>query len=256
MNWAYVGNNLVLGKTVNGILMYLDARDISMTPHIMFNGGWERHITEFLSTHIMPNEHIIDIGANIGYHTLVMAMSARKGTVTAYEANPHIAEILRINLNITHGMEHVQLRKVIVSDVDQESVPFYICRTHNGASSIRNLAVKDKSDLHFEDKINCIEVNSVKLDTEYKDKPCTFIKMDAEGAEENILNGASELIARCRPRMLIEWHPSFYSNPCSVLDKMSSLGYSFNIVQLNNGYPKNVNRETLLNTSHCEIFLS
>ena len=67
----YLGNNIALTKTIYGQKMYVDTRDQSLTPHILLDGDWEGNITKVFLANVKSGMHVVDIGANVGYYSLL-----------------------------------------------------------------------------------------------------------------------------------------------------------------------------------------
>ena len=87
----------MLGK----YLVYADAQESGITPHLAMDGYWESWITLVLARTVRPGSHCLDIGANHGYFTLVMADAAGpNGRVVPVEPTPRLTEMLRQTLDI------------------------------------------------------------------------------------------------------------------------------------------------------------
>jgi len=146
----------------------------------------------------------IDAGASIGIFSTEMARHAAK--VLAFEANPEVAAFTRavaprnvevINVALSSEAGHATLR-----------MP-----TNRKGHGVTELATIGRREQEPTDVI-AIEVETRRLD-DFKVENCSFIKIDVEGHEEAVLQGAAALIARERPTLMIELIESF--NPGSVL---------------------------------------
>lgn len=135
--------------------------------------------------HINEGDTLIDIGAFIGDHTIAYARKVgRLGKVIAFEPNPTAFECLEYNME---GFDNVDLRKEGVSDSNH-----FISLTDVPTNAGMTFAEKSKKG------IKCVSIDSLNLNK------LDFIKIDAEGFEHNILNGAKETIERLKPKMVIE----------------------------------------------------
>ena len=85
-----------------GHKLYIDSSDISLTPALLMSGGvWESGITALLGKIISPGMTVVDIGANIGYHTLTAAnLVGFNGKVYAFEPEPGNFNLLNKNIHI------------------------------------------------------------------------------------------------------------------------------------------------------------
>ena len=92
----YIGDQMVLCRVLGKYLMYADAQETGITPHLAMDGYWESWITRALAWTVRPGWHCLDVGANHGYYTLVPADGAcPEGRVTPIEPTPKLAELLR-----------------------------------------------------------------------------------------------------------------------------------------------------------------
>ncbi|MFC7477135.1 FkbM family methyltransferase [Dankookia sp. GCM10030260] len=93
--------NLLLCRALGRYKVFLDAADLSFAPHLAADGYWEWWTTRFLASTLRPGEQVIDVGAGIGYFTLLMAdLVGPQGRVLALEPNPQAAALLRRNLQL------------------------------------------------------------------------------------------------------------------------------------------------------------
>ena len=153
-------------------------------------GEVELHLLEFLCRR---DQDAIDVGANDGCYVHYLRRHARQ--VIAFEPMPSLARMLRrkfrrgvvvesMALSDTAGT--VSLRMPVVDGVVVTG-----CSTVSSAASATYPAHR------------AIEVPMDRLDSVYGGE-VGFIKIDVEGHEQAVLDGAIETIRRCRPRMLVE----------------------------------------------------
>jgi len=153
-------------------------------------GEVELHLLEFLCRR---DQDAIDVGANDGCYVHYLRRHARQ--VIAFEPMPSLARMLRrkfrrgvvvesMALSDTAGA--VSLRMPVVDGVVVTG-----CSTVSSAASATYPAHR------------AIEVPMDRLDSVYGGE-VGFIKIDVEGHEQAVLDGAIETIRRCRPRMLVE----------------------------------------------------
>ena len=100
----YFGDHTALVATRWGAKMLVDTRDAAIAPWIVLDGLWETHVTDWLQQTLRPGQMFVDVGANVGYFTLLGAqLVGPKGRVVAVEAHPGLAELLRRNV-IMNGL--------------------------------------------------------------------------------------------------------------------------------------------------------
>ena len=86
----YLGDHTALCVNKYGQKMFVDTRDTSLAPHLLVEGNWEDWITTAIMQHV-PGAHFIDVGANVGWYSLV-AQHYKAKSVMAFEPNPKLAQ--------------------------------------------------------------------------------------------------------------------------------------------------------------------
>jgi FkbM family methyltransferase len=153
-------------------------------------GEVELHLLEFLCHR---DKDAIDVGANDGSYVHYLRRHARR--VIAFEPMPSLADALRAKFR--HG---VDIRSVALSDragTVELHMPVVDGVTVTGCSTVSPTASATYPDHR------AIEVPMATLDSSYEGD-VGFIKIDVEGHEQAVLDGAVQTIRRCRPRMLVE----------------------------------------------------
>ena len=182
-------------RIARGVRMELDTRD-SLERAIAFL-IYEVRTTRRVMTRVRPGMVICDAGANIGYYTLQFrARVGSGGRVLAFEPHPHTRERLQRNLAL-NGYADVAVLPYAVGDHNREvelSTP--VGRTH-GESTLGTVDGEG------------VERHSVGMRTLESVWPeavsrLDLIKVDVEGAEELVLEGAQELLRRHRPDLVME----------------------------------------------------
>ncbi|MFN6339188.1 MAG: FkbM family methyltransferase [Cyanobacteriota bacterium] len=165
---------------------------------------------------------ILDIGANIGYHALRLAIREPQARVHAFEPLPSTMEILQRNVALNSLGDRVRVYNHGLSNMNG-SCDFFIAPEHGVNASLMNVAGRPNA--------KRVVSTILKLDewtTNQAAKP-DYIKIDVEGAELLVLQGGQETLAEHRPRVFAEllrkWSAPFGYHPNDVLDLMSSLGY-------------------------------
>jgi FkbM family methyltransferase len=202
--------------------MYVRLDDWAVGARIAIKRSYEPHVTRLLRRLLKPGAIFIDIGANIGYYTLLAAAHVGSGgKVIAFEPSSDNCRILRMSLQANH-YTNVTLYPYAVADVE-ELVGFGMDDS-NGRISLDDPASA------------AYQVRAVTLDTFLKDEPqIDIIKMDIEGAEGRALYGMRNIIRRHRPIMVTEFSPrglSIASNISSeeYLNQLRDLGYQITAI--------------------------
>ncbi|MEE9387156.1 MAG: FkbM family methyltransferase [Paracoccaceae bacterium] len=207
-DWAvYTGNNRALTKTIFGHKMIVDTRDLSLAPHIMADGYWEHWITKVFADQITPGMNVVDIGANIGYYSLLAADKiGPKGHLTCFEANPDLADIVFHNLHLNgYANRSTVENKAVFSEC--KTLQLNIFQKYLGSSSL--WADTDHAS-KYHDELVAVDVEGVTLDSYFpKGHRIDFMKIDAEGAEPHILKGAQRVITdNPQMKIIMEFAPS------------------------------------------------
>jgi len=157
---------------------------------VTYNGGiWEKKLYDIYRKLITKDDVVIDIGAYIGTHTLPFSHFAKK--VYAFEANDEIYSCLQSNVDI-NLVDNVTTYNTLLSD-SNEQLNFY--KRPDGTSRVSSRAVKGQHQFLQGDSLDNI------LDTDEKIK---LIKIDVEGHEFKVLDGAKKIINKSKPIILIE----------------------------------------------------
>ena len=253
----YLGNHLALTKTIYGHKMYVETRDISLAPHILIDGYWEQWITNVFRQSIQPGMQVLDIGANIGWYSVLAAdLIGPNGRLTSFEANPAMAEIAYRNLMVNGFATRASVeQKAVYSESKQ--LEFQIYEHHMGSSSL--FASKDSA-ASFHDTLMSLQVQAVSLDEFLPaGSQIDFIKIDAEGAEPYILKGAARLLSENRHvQIMMEFAPSIitvsYGSIEHFLDQIAALGFSVWRIAHDSTLIKS-SLEDLSNVAHCDVIL-
>jgi len=145
----------------------------------------ERETYQFIFKNFRSGGVFVDIGANVGGYTIRLA---RLGRVYAFEPHPLLFAKLKYNLNLNHIQHSVVAKKVCVSN--KAGYTKLAISRHMGKHSIV---------LNVQDKLAEIIVESTTLDDELiNESHIEAIKIDAEGAEPLILEGANKTLQKTR----------------------------------------------------------
>jgi FkbM family methyltransferase len=244
-----MGGNRVLTTTLHGQPLFLDSRDLSLSPHIILNGSWEPGVTQALRSLVKPGMTIVEIGANIGYFTTLLGrLVGPQGCVRAFEANPEIFDLLAENIDINGLIPFVRAERMLVCDSCGER-EITLLERHRGSGSM--LSFSDAFLALYHDKKTTIGVPATTLDAYWKDeaRSIDLVKMDAEGSEPMILNGMSRIIGQPHLTIVCEFYKQFFeaggSSAESFLEAMLGRGFALRKIDEHGGIVS-VSTNTLL----------
>jgi FkbM family methyltransferase len=222
---VYLGEGTVLCRVLGKYLMYADAQETGITPHLTMDGYWESWITVAIARTARPGWHCLDIGANHGYYTLIMADAVgREGRVVPVEPTPRLADLLRQTLDV-NGFPTVPVEQVAASDRDGEMLQLVIPpRRSMNARLSREAGPND----------TVVEVKTVTIDGLTRDWPrVDLIKIDVEGAEESVWQGMQRTVAD-NPGLVVilEFNVDRYADTRGFLGLIERAGYRLRYIDI------------------------
>ncbi len=152
---------------------------------------FEQEEMEMLRAHIKKGDTFVDIGSNVGNHSIFAGVILGAGRIIPFEPNPPAYRLLTLNLMLNR-LEDVASYAFIgmgVSDTAQDGFGMTDRQKNLGAAQM----VAGEGD-----------VSTVVGDTALAGETPGFIKIDVEGMEMNVLRGLEQTVARCRPVILVE----------------------------------------------------
>jgi FkbM family methyltransferase len=167
-----------------------------------------------------------DIGSNWGHYSLYVASNGSfKGKVFSFEPHPDSFSDLTRTISQAQLQDTVKCYPFGLSNTNQEAYIFLPDGMHSGIAKVSTAKVGTK-------------INTRRIDDLDLPNP-TLIKMDVEGHEYLVLQGARETIKRAKPIIIFENHKSL-DETFQSLDYLKELGYVFyhsSFFKLDNGHP-------------------
>jgi FkbM family methyltransferase len=159
---------------------------------------FEQFILSFIKQFIPGNKNILDIGANIGVHSVVYS-NYTSGIVYAFEPQPMVFDILKKNIKSNNCQNIVPY----MFGASWQNTSFFMNAVYDqkinqGAFRIKNRDSSEEVGITIE----CRIIDELAL------KDIGYIKMDVEGHELEALNGLTKTIKMYKPTLLIEIHDS------------------------------------------------
>lgn len=189
--------------------------------------GFEHHIFQLFSTLVKNSETFLDIGANVGYYSLVAARLSPQTKVYAFEPVEVINKFLNENIQI-NNLENISSHKIALSNYSGETDFYTIVNSDfssseqlTGDGSMKNDYVKNLNH-------KTVKVKTETLDNFAKNNNLAkidLIKMDTEATENLVIEGGFETIQKHRPIIFCEVLKNQIEE--KVEDLMLKLNYSF-----------------------------
>ncbi|MEZ0359712.1 FkbM family methyltransferase [Mycobacterium sp. SA01] len=223
----------LLGRTSFGATLPCRVPDIIGT-YIWVFQEWEPDLTRFIASRLGRGDVFVDVGANIGYYTLLAARSMGSGGATvAVEASPAMFDDLRRNVSADQCGDRVRLvNKAAAAEPGTLTV---FAGPAGNAGMTTTLATRG---LDIESTVEAMRLDQMLTNAEIAS--IRLIKIDVEGAEPDVLGGMGDLIESLRPDAEIvvelspQWWPDPDLRPIDVLRPFIDAG--FNVYEMTNSY--------------------
>jgi len=216
----------LIKRRIGNHIMFLDPKDSGISNDLknMLPNSPDREpcFMKVLREELKEGMTAIDLGANIGYVTLIMAeIVGPRGKVYAIEPNPTSYRILKKNIEANGYNDYVEPFNIGISDKNSQ-LKFYVSEKTNLCSMSPTKHTTHSIDIKVESLDDFIDDGR---------RLPNFIKMDIEGHEVEALSGMYRILKRAKPpvKVLIEVHPIYYSqehNLEKVLQKLIEMGFN------------------------------
>lgn len=218
------GSKWVAVDVLDQFVQWVDLHDRYVSQGC-FNNNWEPSETAYFISKLQKGDTVLDIGANIGWFSLVAAKHVgMHGHIHSFEPRPDTLRMLKRTILDNRLQDCVTVWPYALSDNPGRLKLVWGKDTDNpGGSFMVN-----------ESKVGpgqeAAEVNVAVLDELLPDIAPDVIKIDVEGAEPRVFRGAQKAIARKKPPILSELHPAQLMTvsgvtPAQYIDQMADYGY-------------------------------
>ncbi len=202
-------------------LIYSDDGDVQELTYHMHDAEYHQNDLPVYSAMLKPGDAAIDVGANLGWTTVLMAsITGPSGRIFSFEPSPRtFRKLLRtIDANGLSGC-------VTPLNMGCGSSPATLTLNRISGSSGNDTLTHDVSGAQSE------SVQVVRLDdvTQLRERRIALIKIDTEGYEPFVLDGARELIARDRPLIYLEMGGEYPDSTKESLRILTEMDYRLNL---------------------------
>jgi FkbM family methyltransferase len=222
---------------LHGFRLYVRPDDWAVGARIAVRRAYEPHVTAVMRALFAPGMTVVDIGANIGYYTLLAATRVGPtGRVIAIEPSAENCDLLRRSV-AANGLRNVTIHPCAAADIDGV-IGFHLSDS-NGQIRPRDAGFAATANASGADGAAQGDrpVPARRLDALLADEPrLDLIKMDIEGAEGRALAGMTGLLRRHHPLLVTEFSPAALETisdlaPRQVLDALRDLGYNLRAIE-------------------------
>ena len=211
-------NKKFITKKIYNYKMLLDLYDKGISRTLLLFGKRELEHKKMLEDIIKPEMTVLDIGANIGYYSLMMLeLMGNKGKLIAVEPSPSNIEILRKNL-LLNKYNDIEVHNAAISD-ENGTKKFFLSEMSN----LNTLNYTEKKSLNLTGET--INVKTLTVPQIMEGRNLDLIRMDVEGHEVEVLNGLIPNIGvnNLYPSIIFETHRSRYNNEHSMENTLKNL---------------------------------
>jgi FkbM family methyltransferase len=203
--------------------MFVDLRDGGFVPHLMMEGYWEYWNTEFMWNTVQPGAVCVDVGANHGYFSIVLAdLIGVTGALYSIEPNPRLFGLLNRSIQLNgFGSRTMAIQAAVGAEPGQLPLLVPIAEPKNARLVSESRADRARESTENQGE----EIHMVRVDTldNLVKGPADFVKIDVEGAEELVWHGMQKLIDRSpNIRIVMEVNPERCRSPGEFLDSIKA----------------------------------
>ena len=206
-------------KTINGITYELDLREV-IDSSLYFTSTYEVIIDRLFEKYVKPGSTVVDIGANIGLHTLRSALlTGQTGEIIAIEPSTWAIKKLQRNLELNPELSKIiEIRHNALGENVEKAISL-------GFQSSYRLNGKNEI---YSEVVDVLTLDSIAEQDSLLS--VDFIKIDVDGHELHILRGAKNMLSISKPVLVVEFTPSYstsYLDELTAIEQhLRSLGYS------------------------------
>ncbi len=218
-----------------GFEILLDRRDPAVSRPLLLSGDYEPHVAAALTAVLRADSRLLDLGANIGFFSLLAAVRCPRGRVFSLEPDPGNFRLLAASIALNGLADRITAWPYAASDAAGVAVLSDLGNPRNlGARFVSRSRAVLQARVHGPQP-SFREIRTVRLDDLLAAESVDVIKVDVEGHEPLALRGAEGLLQRCRPVILMEFSPGNIINiaqtrPEDLLIFLRGLGYRWQVI--------------------------
>lgn len=196
---------------VNSYRMKIDLNDNVISTWLFLYGQWEPYETELMSKLLCPGMTFVDVGAHIGYYSLLAAhVVGHSGRVLAFEPSPDNFTLLKENIRLNGLSETIHAENAALASQRGE-IDLYLSTYNSGDHRIYPTTSDDDAIFNAGARRPSVRVPAITLDEYLNQQDISqidVVKIDVQGAEMEVLLGMRETFLRSsQPLLFIEFWP-------------------------------------------------
>lgn len=211
--------NIKKQKYKHGIFSYYE-NDKYIGKSLSEYGEWSEAEVNLIKQLVNNNENIIEVGSNIGTHTIPLAKHVSKGgQIFAFEPQSQNYKLLLDNIN-DNEIKNVEVSKLALSSKEGEA--FMNKFDENKTSNFGDARIFSDNNENYE-KVPVKTLDQIYYDKTQENFSVKLIKCDTQGQELNIITGAKKIIEKHKPYLYVENDDVHTSK--NLIEKIKSMGY-------------------------------
>ena len=198
----YLGGGTLLCQVLGELKLFVIGDDIGFSPHMIFEGYWEYWLTRHFAKVIRPGDTVLDIGANLGYYTLLAAdLVGSAGQVVTIEPNPEVFRRLSASIAVNGFAPRTSARNVALASAGETGTRRFFVPHGEPKNSRFVDPHEDEAVLAAHGALTDVMLGSLNPDDFQR---VDFIKIDVEGAELAVLDHLRPMLEKFRPKVVCE----------------------------------------------------
>jgi FkbM family methyltransferase len=261
-------NDVFKKITPYNFYILLNIQDKSISRPLLMKGSYEQSVSELFVKYLKPDSCVIDIGANIGYYSLLAASQCPRGQVFSFEPDNKNFQLLKTSIAYNGFEKIIQAYNFAVSDANKTII---LSDLGNPGNSGARFTAEDEDllkslisapDAYFE------KIEAIQLDTFLTEIRVDIVKIDIEGHEPYAIQGMLNILKRDQPIIFAELAPSNIKllggmEAADFLQLLLNIGYQISLVQksgsiveFSQNIPAVMNYFEQQETHHIDILLT
>ncbi len=207
--------------------------------------------TEIVKKFVKKGDNVIDVGAHVGYYTFLMSeLVGQSGKVFSFEPDPDNFILLKKGID-ANNLKNVEIIQKAVSNTNS-TIKLFLSDTDRATNRIYDAGMNDAH------KIIEVETCSIDEFLHNKKMKINFIKIDAEGSEQGVVEGMKTTLKENKDiSIMTEFFPflikKYGSNPKKYLETLEEMGFNIQNI-MEDGILSKINKDSDIGNSNAEKF--
>lgn len=238
--WLGLENRVYKKKIADNLFMYVSPAE-HIQQQLFWYGCYEKEVGELIKLLLRPADVFLDIGANIGYFSLLAAHRQSSATIFSFEPVGMVFERLKGNISL-NKVENVRAINAGVGEMNEIKKIYISGDDNTGMSSFYKPENYSGS---YE------QVQVITIDEWFKscgETRIDLVKIDIEGSEFAALKGMNAVLQQFKPAVIVEMNPSllfqFDTTPSDILDHFNTLSFDSYLIGRSQGLTRINSYET------------